>query len=196
VTSLSLLVDVSGSMIQLAGPNGDKSIVRAQGVADGIVAGARPGDQIRVAAFSTKQPPQLGPPSTISGSGNKERDSLHAQIQEMSLVGSDLRLTEAIRQAKDELKAGPQSLIVLTDGQVPRSNKGVADEASGLARQLRTGNSKLRIFIVLIGSRGCAAPPVKPLADALDRRLCFDTSTIPTEDIAGSVMSTILWGDQ
>jgi hypothetical protein len=194
VTSLSLLIDVSGSMIQLAGPEGERSLLRAQEVAGRMVSGARTRDQIRVRTFSTERPPESGSHTTISG--DEERDELQAQIQQAGLAGSDLRLTEAIRMATRELRSGTQSLVVLTDGQVPRSNEGVAEEAPELARRLQAENPLLRIFIVLIGPKRCDEPPVKPLADALGKGSCVDGSETSTEDVADSVISTILWGDQ
>jgi hypothetical protein len=192
VTSLSLLIDVSGSMVQLAGPDGERTLLRAQEVAEGIVSGARPRDQIRVRTFATEAPQPVGPHTTISG--DEERESLQAQIQQVMVAGSDQPLTEGIEAAARELRAGTQNLVVLTDGQIPRSNPGVADEAPALAARLRAANPALRIFIVLVGPRECAEQPIKPLADALGAGSCVDGSAIPTEDIADGVMSTILWG--
>jgi hypothetical protein len=195
VTSLSLLVDVSGSMVQLAGPAGERTLLRAQEVAESIVSGARRGDQIRVRTFSTQAPPVSGVHTTISG--DEERAALQAQIQQVAMTGLDLPFTAAIEAAARELRAGTQSLVLLTDGQVPRSNPGVADDAAALAARLRADNPALRVFMVLVGPRKCAEAPVEPLVAALgDRGSCVDGSAIPTEDIADGVISTILWGDQ
>jgi hypothetical protein len=192
--ALSLLIDVSGSMTQLAGPQGKSSILLAQEVAADIVARAHPEDQIGVGTFSTTQHPKLDPPRLISS--NAQLDSLQVQIRRITQSGKDLRLTEAIREATRKLLNAGQTLVVLTDGQTSRSNPDIAREAPGLAHMLHSKNSKLRIFIVQIGPKGCAERPVKPLADALGKRSCINGSASQTEAIPDNLMSSILRVDQ
>ena len=194
VSSVNLLVDVSGSMVQLAGPDGQRSLLRAQEVAEDIVSAARPRDQLGVRPFSTEAPPVGGARITIAG--DEERAVLQAQIQQLAVAGSDMPLTDAIEEAAGELRAGSHNLVLLTDGQVPRSNPAVAERAPALAAKLRAENPALRVFIVLVGPRECGDEPLKPLADAFGRGSCIPGSAIPTEDVAEGVISTILWGEQ
>jgi hypothetical protein len=189
---LTLLLDISGSMANPVAMGGPR-LARAQQLAQRIVAGVRTGTPISLFAFSDVTQPKSEP--VRSSDNATARDAVLGDIQRATVNGRDLPLTTAVGQTVDQLRRGKQTLVLLTDGQVPGTNPGYADQARKLAERLREQNR--RVLIVPTGPSGCHDQPVAAVVGAL-RELhegtCVEDPKATVDDLAHTITYEISWG--
>lgn len=188
---LSLLVDVSGSMANPVTKGGPR-LGRAQDLALRIVGDVRPAAPASLFLFSAATRPETGP---VASSGNEAtRPGVQAAIQRAVTNGRDLALTAAIEQAAGRLQRGKQTLVVLTDGQAPSTNRDAAAQARDLAGRLRADKPGLRLLIVPTGPGDCGAEPVASIAAAFGPGSCIGRPQAAVEDLVSLVMADVFWG--
>ncbi|MEU9022674.1 vWA domain-containing protein [Actinomadura sp. NPDC048394] len=188
---LSLLIDVSGSMANPVTKGGPR-LGRAQDLALRIVGDVRPTAPTSLFLFSAVTRPETGP---VASSGDEAaRPGVQAAIQRAVTNGRDLALTTAIEQAAGRLQRGKQTLVVLTDGQAPATNRDAAAQARDLAGRLRADKPGLRLLIVPTGPGDCGAEPVASIAAAFGPGSCIGRPQAAVEDLVSLVMADVFWG--
>ncbi|MCO5992749.1 vWA domain-containing protein [Actinoallomurus rhizosphaericola] len=187
---LSLMIDISGSMANTVA--GGPRLARAQGVAERVMADVRSGSPISLYLFSSVTHPANGPTGD-TGDG-ATFDNVLGAVRRATTNGRDLDLVTAVGQAVPSLKQGRQTLLLLTDGQIPNTNPDTARRARELAKQLKDRLPALRVLTVLTGPSGCGDPPVRDFVGAFGKDSCLAQGQLTTDDFASLVASDIAGG--
>ncbi|MFA1547847.1 hypothetical protein [Actinomadura chokoriensis] len=194
-TSVSLLLDVSGSMGGAARARGGSRLGRGTSFLRSLVSQLQSNDRagLRVSSATAS-------PTGAETFGNVPRDAaspeqqnaITSRLQAVASGGADQPLSDAIAAA--DLGPGRQNLILVTDGQISATNPALASRVKWLAGEFRGRHPGLRLTVVLTGPATCDSSPVKQIVAALapkDGRGCVALTDAPEAEQAAELLSEL-----
>ncbi|GAA2152164.1 hypothetical protein [Actinomadura napierensis] len=192
--SVSLMLDVSGSMGGAARSGGGSRLAQGTSFLQSLVSQLQTNDRAGLQVSSATASP------TGAGTfGNVPRDAaspdqknlITGRLQAVASGGGDQALSDAIAAA--DTGSGKEDLVLVTDGQVPRTNPHLASRASWLAGDFRRRHPDLRLTVVLTGPVGCDASPVSEIVAALGAKGkgCVPLTDAPVDEQAAQLLSEL-----
>jgi hypothetical protein len=194
-TSVSLMLDVSGSMGGAAQARGGSRLARGTSFLRSLVAQLQSNDRAGLQVSSATAPP--GSPETFGNvpqdaASPEQKSAITSRLQAVASGGADQPLSDAIAAAG--LGPGRQNLVLVTDGQVPATNPGLGSRVKWLSGEFRERHPGLRLTVVLTGPATCDASPVKEIAAALgpeDGKGCVALTGAPEAEQAAELLSEL-----
>lgn len=166
--SLSLMLDVSGSMGSTAKGHGSTRLAQGVSFLRSLVTQLQDSDNAVLRMSSSARAPEGGgrtsagaPPPMMSAD---QESTVLRRLQDATPEGSDRSLTKMIKDA--DLGSGRTNLVLVTDGQALSTNKDLSAER--LSAEFRGEHPDARLIVVLAGPSDCAAQPVRKFVDALE----------------------------
>ncbi|MGK5552806.1 VWA domain-containing protein [Actinomadura kijaniata] len=187
--SVSLLVDVSGSMGGGTGGNGGGSrLARAGAFAQALVAQLHRTDSVGLQAFSRPAPATPRVPSQLAE--DPHRNLVTGRVQALAVEGGDLPLADALGQA--EVAPARTDIVLVTDGQGTGGNPGARDRAERVAARFREARGTARLTVALTGPARCGDAPVRDVVAAFGGAgSCVEITGAPVQDQAAAVLSAL-----
>ncbi|WP_433478677.1 hypothetical protein ACQPZP_17570 [Spirillospora sp. CA-142024] len=193
--SVSMMLDVSGSMGSAAQARGGSRLVRGTSFLRSLVSQLQSNDRVGLQVTSS-----TASPSGTDTFGNVPQDaaspdqkaSVTSRLQAVASGGADQALSDAIAAA--DLGSGKQNLIFVTDGQVPSTNPQIGSRAEWLSGEFRKRHPELRLTVVLTGPATCGSSPVRQIVDALGPRNgggCVPLTEAPEVEQAAELLSEL-----
>ncbi|MEU8344237.1 vWA domain-containing protein [Spirillospora sp. NPDC048832] len=194
-TSVSLLLDVSGSMGGAARARGGSRLVRGTSFLRSLVAQLQSNDRAGLQVSSA-----TASPSATDTFGNVRQDAaspeqksaITSRLEAVASSGADQPLSDAIAAA--DLGPGRQNLVLVTDGQSPDTNPKLGSRVAWLAGEFRRRHPGLRLTVVLTGPATCGSSPVREITAALGPRNgpgCVRLSGAPEAEQAAELLSEL-----
>ncbi|MGW5416277.1 hypothetical protein [Actinomadura geliboluensis] len=194
-TSVSLLLDVSGSMGGAAQARGGSRLVRGTSFLRSLVAQLQSNDRAGLQVSSA-----TASPSAADTFGNvpqdaaspEQKSAITSRLQAVASSGADQPLSDAIAAA--DLGPGRQNLVLVTDGQSAATNPGLGSRVGWLAGEFRRRHPGLRLTVVLTGPATCGSSPVREIVAALgpkDGRGCVPLTGAPEAEQAAELLSEL-----
>ena len=166
--SLSLMLDVSGSMGSTAKGHGDTRLARGASFLRSLVAQLQDSDTAGLQVSSAEQAPEDQRPSGGARGAMmspEQKNGILRRLQDATSAGSDRSLTKTLKGA--DLGPGLTNLVLVTDGQVPSTNSDLRE--GRLSREFFGEHPDVRLTIVLAGPSDCGTAPVGDLVDAFQK---------------------------
>ncbi len=193
-TSVSPLLDVSGSMGGAAQARGGSRLVRGTSFLRSLVSqlqsNDRAGLQVSSATASPSNPETFG--NVPQDAASRSRRTRSRALQAVASGGADQPLSDAIAAA--DLGSGKQNLVLVTDGQIPATNPGLGSRVKWLSSEFRDRHPGLRLTVVLTGPATCGSSPVKEIVAALgakDGEGCVTLTDAPEVEQAAELLSEL-----
>jgi hypothetical protein len=194
-TSVSLLLDVSGSMGGAAQAHGGSRLVRGttflRSLVSQLQSNDRAGLQVSSATASPSSPETFGNvPRDVASPDQK--NAITSRLQAVASGGADQPLSDAIAAA--DLGPGRQHLVLVTDGQIPATNPGLGSRVKWLSGEFRDRHPGLRLTVVLTGPATCRSSPVKEIVAALGAKGgegCVTLTDAPEVEQAAELLSEL-----
>ncbi|TDD79116.1 VWA domain-containing protein [Actinomadura darangshiensis] len=191
--SVSLLLDVSGSMGGAAQARGGSRLVRGTSFLRSLVSQLQSNDRVGLQVSS-----QAAAPNNPETFGNVPQDAaspdqknaVASRLQAVASSGADQPLSDAIAAA--DLGSGRQNLILVTDGQLPATNPRIDSRAEFLSGEFRKRHPGLRLTVVLTGPATCGSSPVRQIVAALGPKGgkgCVPLTEAPEVEQAAELLS-------
>ncbi|CNF51341.1 Uncharacterised protein [Mycobacterium tuberculosis] len=194
-TSVSLLLDVSGSMGGAAQAHGGSRLARGTSFLRSLVAqlqsNDRAGLQVSSATASPSSPEAFGNVPRDAASPD-QKNAITSRLQAVASGGADQPLSDAIAAA--DLGPGRQHLVLVTDGQSPAGNPALGSRVEWLSGEFRERHPGVRLTVVLTGPVTCGSSPVKQIVAALgprDGRGCVALTDAPEAEQAAELLSEL-----
>ncbi|MFI0481477.1 hypothetical protein [Actinomadura sp. 9N215] len=193
--SASLMLDVSGSMGAAAQAHEGARLARGAAFLRSLVSQLQSNDRAGLQVSS-----QTAPPNSARTFGNVPQDTaspehknaITSRLQAVASGGGDQPLSDAIAAA--DLGTGRPNLILVTDGQIPGTNPGLAARAEWLSGEFREGHPDLRLTVVLTGPATCRSTPVRQIVAALrraDGKGCVELTGASEVEQAAALLSRL-----
>ncbi|GAA1826504.1 vWA domain-containing protein [Actinomadura chokoriensis] len=194
-TSVSLMLDVSGSMGGAAQARGGSRLARGTSFLRSLVSqlqsNDRAGLQVSSATASPSSPETFGNVPRDAASPD-QKNAITSRLQAVASGGADQPLSDAIAAA--DLGPGRQQLILVTDGQSPAGNPALGSRVTWLSGEFRERHPGVRLTVVLTGPATCGSSPVKEIAAALapeDGKGCVALTDAPEAEQAAELLSEL-----
>ncbi|MFG2085896.1 MULTISPECIES: hypothetical protein [unclassified Spirillospora] len=193
--SVSLMLDVSGSMGGAARARGGARLARGASFLRSLVSQLQSNDRAGLQVSSSTASP--GEPGTFGNvpqdaASPDHKNAVTSRLQAVASGGADRPLADAIAAA--DLGPGRPNLILVTDGQSPATNPRLAARAGWLSGEFRDRHPDLRLTVVLTGPATCGSSPVEEIVDALapgDGADCVTLTGAPEAEQAAELLSDL-----
>ncbi|NKZ07636.1 vWA domain-containing protein [Actinomadura latina] len=194
-TSVSLLLDVSGSMGGAAQARGGSRLARGTSFLRSLVSQLQSNDRVGLQVSSATASPSSSetfghvPQDAASP---EQKNAVMSRLQAVASGGADQPLSDAIAAA--DPGPGRQNLVLVTDGQIPATNPGLGSRVRWLSGAFRERHPELRLTVVLTGPATCGSSPVKEIVGALgpeDGGGCVALTEAPEAEQAAELLSEL-----
>lgn len=195
-SSIHLMVDASTSMGSASGGNGGSRLGRGAAVLQSLVSQLQSTDRVDLQFSATFPSIRLGDFRVEQDAASANKETITRNLQAMSATGRDEPLDEIVEAT--DLDKGQQDIVLLTDGQAPKSPPGLDSRTARLSGFFRRHgpDGRLRLTVVLTGPATCEDTPVREIVTSLgpQRAACVELDDAPEATQAARILSDLRWG--
>ncbi|WP_338742659.1 hypothetical protein [Actinomadura luteofluorescens] len=195
-SSIHLMVDASTSMGSASGGNGGSRLGRGAAVLQSLVSQLQSTDRVDLQFSATSPSIGLGGFRVEQNAASANKETIMRNLQAMSATGRDTALDDIVEAT--DLARGKQEIVLLTDGQGPKSTPGLDSRTARLSDFFRrhAPDGRLRLTVVLTGPATCGDTPVREIVASLPDRAgtCVELDDAPEATQAARILSDLRWG--
>ncbi|WP_165966500.1 VWA domain-containing protein [Actinomadura sp. 7K507] len=192
--SVSLMLDVSGSMGGAARAHGGSRLSRGASFLRSLVTQLQGNDRAGLqVSSSTASPGDSGTVGNVpqGAASPGQKNAVTNGLEAVASTGADRPLADTVEAA--DLGPGRPNLILVTDGQGPDTNPRLGARAAWLSGEFRDQHPDLRVTVVLTGPATCGSTPVEEVVDALGPgdggSGCVELTDAPEAEQAAELLS-------
>ncbi|MEV0665738.1 hypothetical protein ACIBI3_28695 [Actinomadura luteofluorescens] len=195
-SSIHLMVDASTSMGSASGGNGGSRLGRGAAVLQSLVSQLQSTDRVDLQFSATSPSIKLGYFRVEQDAASANKETIMRNLQAMSATGRDTALDDIVEAT--DLDRGKQEIVLLTDGQGPKSTPGLDSRTARLSDFFRRHgqDGPLRLTVVLTGPATCEDTPVREIVASLGPHragACVELDDTPEETQAARILSDLRW---